>query len=474
MPMIKRRLSLAAMLVAWMVMIPFSTSAGHDARVVLGDVISKGDQIHVPIVIRDVAYLSDARIEISLPGRDEGYQFQEFQSAGRFDGRDFTVMSRMNSEQRLILEVNDVVEQTDRNKTDWTVGYLHFERDRDHTFYLGEETPVSIYGVDALRNNRGSSFQPGITNGMIIYGDGPGDINGMGRANAGTAVKVLQHAIGEKELTGDAFRAADLNGDNRLNTADVDILLEYLSGNRDGVMSVVPLSSTTILQGKPFRFQLQVEHAQEPLEWTVSSGRLPTGLTLSSDGRLTGTPSRTGNAQVSLTVSDRIGNEDSVTVTFTTVETSIQHIEEFNTVRVAAGTDVNLPETVAVTYEDGRTEYKEVSWDMPFFDQAGSYTVSGKMTNLGIPVQIQVFISEQEHIAIDDIIDRPDILGIHTIELTASDETHAVEVADKLMHYEGEGKFSLATTTLTGGEEVELIAYNQFGVVIDVQVLELP
>ncbi|ADH98467.1 putative Ig domain-containing protein [Salisediminibacterium selenitireducens] len=472
--MIKRRLLLAAMLIAMMLIIPFYTYAGNDARVVLGDVISKGDQIHVPIVIRDVAYLSDARIEISLPGSDEGYQFREFQPAGRFDGRDFTVMSRVNNEKRLILEVNDAVKQTDRNKTDWTVGYLHFERERTHTFYLGEETPVSIYGVEALRNNQGSSFQPGITNGRIIYGDGPGDINGMGRANAGTAVKVLQHAIGEKELTGDAFRAADLNGDNRLNTADVDILLEYLSGNRDSVMSVVPLSSTTILQGKPFRFQLQVEHAQEPLEWGVSSGRLPTGLTLSSDGRLTGTPSRVGNAQVSITVTDRIGNEDSVTVTFTTVETSIKHIEEFNTVRAATGDDVNLPESVEVTYDDGRVEDKEVSWEIPVFDQAGSYVISGKITNLGIPLQIQVFISEQEHIAIDDITDRPDILGIHTFELTASDETHAVELAGSLMHYEGEGKFSLATTKLTSGEQVELIAYNQFGVVIDVQVLELP
>jgi hypothetical protein len=56
---------------------------------------------------------------------------------------------------------------------------------------------------------------------------------------------------------------------------------------------------------------------KEPYAWSLTSGTLPAGLTLSAGGLVAGTPTRTGAKTVTLTVTDAAGAAISVTSTIT-------------------------------------------------------------------------------------------------------------------------------------------------------------
>jgi hypothetical protein len=59
--------------------------------------------------------------------------------------------------------------------------------------------------------------------------------------------------------------------------------------------------------GTPYAAQLDVSNGQAPFTWAATSGALPAGLTLSSDGAISGTPSAKGTATFSVTVTDARG-----------------------------------------------------------------------------------------------------------------------------------------------------------------------
>lgn len=57
------------------------------------------------------------------------------------------------------------------------------------------------------------------------------------------------------------------------------------------------ITTTTVpdaTDNKAYSFQLQATGDVQPYTWSVASGALPTGVTLSSSGLLSGTPTVTG------------------------------------------------------------------------------------------------------------------------------------------------------------------------------------
>jgi hypothetical protein len=55
---------------------------------------------------------------------------------------------------------------------------------------------------------------------------------------------------------------------------------------------------------QPYHFHLDARGGIPPLKWEVTEGSLPSGLSLRSNGDLTGTPADTGEFRVTVTVSD--------------------------------------------------------------------------------------------------------------------------------------------------------------------------
>jgi|SRR5450755_587868 hypothetical protein len=55
---------------------------------------------------------------------------------------------------------------------------------------------------------------------------------------------------------------------------------------------------------RPYRFEIQADGGITPLKWTLTSGALPKGVILASDGVLSGVPTQTGEFSFSATVTD--------------------------------------------------------------------------------------------------------------------------------------------------------------------------
>jgi hypothetical protein len=63
--------------------------------------------------------------------------------------------------------------------------------------------------------------------------------------------------------------------------------------------------------GQAYNFTFQADGGTTPYRWTLSSGNLPAGLTLSNAGVIGGTPSAIGSSTVNITVLDAAGRTNS-------------------------------------------------------------------------------------------------------------------------------------------------------------------
>lgn len=68
------------------------------------------------------------------------------------------------------------------------------------------------------------------------------------------------------------------------------------------ITTTSPLKQAT--EGQPYSLQFEVKGGTPPYAWLVSGGSLPTGLTLSADGKLTGTPTTDKTGSFTLKVFD--------------------------------------------------------------------------------------------------------------------------------------------------------------------------
>lgn len=75
--------------------------------------------------------------------------------------------------------------------------------------------------------------------------------------------------------------------------------------SRDLAVTTTALSGATV--GSAFRAELLATGGLAPLRWTMTSGSLPTGVTLSSTGVVSGTPTRALSGSVGVTVTDARG-----------------------------------------------------------------------------------------------------------------------------------------------------------------------
>lgn len=121
----------------------------------------------------------------------------------------------------------------------------------------------------------------------------------------------------------------------------------------------------TAFLGIAVNFQVEVSGATPPIFVTRESGALPPGLSLSSSGRITGTPTALGTYNFRLIVSDSSGRQTSFGQTFRVIDSPIR-ITSLAPPRAVVG----LPYSFQLTASGGNTDsqptfYRILSGDIP-------------------------------------------------------------------------------------------------------------
>ena len=217
-------------------------------------------------------------------------------------------------------------------------------------------SPASLKGVTGQNGLLYQAGATGTTSGSTIYGSGYGGV-----ANANVAA--LLFGATNVTLTGDTITGdgTDIGVDvasnstgaivdrNQIGRTAPDVSDVYGIGveldpgstatvtcntfsgwktDLSGVPSQPPCITTTELPpaelSTHYMATLEAVGGTPPYTWSIASGSLPPGLSLSSDGTITGTPTATGTFTFSLEVIDSMGASARVTQSLeVTVETNV-------------------------------------------------------------------------------------------------------------------------------------------------------
>jgi outer membrane protein assembly factor BamB len=168
-------------------------------------------------------------------------------------------------------------------------------------------------------------------------------------------------------ISGTATTEGNFEFTVRVDDSDDDFDTAALTIMVDPYVDTVPVITTASvpggMAGSPYSVQLQATGGNAPLEWSVSAGTLPAGLTLSATGLLSGTPSAQGSSVFTVQVADAESDAD-------TLELSIL-IEASPSASLYAYEDFDIPvgDMDLITSGEGWAD----GWDVQ--NGAGNYSI---------------------------------------------------------------------------------------------------
>jgi hypothetical protein len=103
------------------------------------------------------------------------------------------------------------------------------------------------------------------------------------------------------------------------------VVIPYALTVNAGVTIVTAGTLAPATTGTPYQIQLAAQGGTAPYTWTLSSGTLPAGLSLSSAGVISGTPTGVGTSSVTIAVNDSASgtNSQAFTITVSCVPVSV-------------------------------------------------------------------------------------------------------------------------------------------------------
>jgi hypothetical protein len=102
-------------------------------------------------------------------------------------------------------------------------------------------------------------------------------------------------------------------------------------------LNITTTSLTNGTVGTVYTAQASVSGGTAPYVWSVAAGSLPTGLTLGSDGKITGTPTTAGTFNFTLNVSDKNATTDTQTISMSVVAQPVVLPPDITTTSLTAG-----------------------------------------------------------------------------------------------------------------------------------------
>ncbi|WP_342329917.1 putative Ig domain-containing protein [Pedobacter sp. FW305-3-2-15-E-R2A2] len=195
-----------------------------------------------------------------------------------------------------------------------TTAYIHATTTSGAGFFYRAVGTAAVYNSIFWGNKRGGNVPDqlsgvGLTvaNSIVETGYAAGTNISIGNplftdaANDNLRIKGGSPAIdaGDNAATG---TSRDLDVNERIVNDKVDLGAYENQGGSS--LSILPATLPAVLRGKPFSQQFTATGGTEQLSWSVSSGNLPTGLSLSPSGLLAGRPTTAGSFTFVLSVTD--------------------------------------------------------------------------------------------------------------------------------------------------------------------------
>jgi hypothetical protein len=183
------------------------------------------------------------------------------------------------------------------------------------TGYISEMQVADINGdgIPDLGLTSGSPGQQG-NSWSVLLGHGDGTFASPVVVGSDTNTCTLLTPTGCQHPTLE-FVLADVNGDHK---PDLIFPLTFGTFTADGILAVelnathtmLAITSSSLPAGvinKPYSQTLAASGGTSPYTWSLTSGSLPNGLTLSIGGAITGTPTAIGTSTFSVQVRDSAG-----------------------------------------------------------------------------------------------------------------------------------------------------------------------
>ncbi len=200
---------------------------------------------------------------------------------------------------------------------------------------------------------------------MAIYVDSE-SVYSINRASLDTSVSM---SSGQHAVVVEAF-------DSRGNTYSSDLTLNVQAATL--TLTTSSLANGTV--GSAYSVALQASGGVTPYTWSLASGSLPSGLTLSASGTISGTPTASGTSSFSITVKDSETTPQTATsslaITIAPAATLI-----LSTSSLANGT-VGSAYSVALQASGGVTPY---TWSLASGSLPSGLTLSASGTISGTP-----------------------------------------------------------------------------------------
>lgn len=474
--------SLLLLLLALFVLPPTAAArtARKDAVLSIGTMRRMGAEATVPIIIKDISDLASGSFAVKAPTNGSPISYHSIRFSSEFDGGTnslFNSFSRRSGDSLLInfISIDGAGVDIDTK----TIGYITYNISPNLS--RGDFMTIDISEVN-FRDSQGAEITIKQIAGRIEKNRRLGDTEGKDSVNPLSAIRILQHLSGRRALTNsDALAAVDLNANDIIDINDAKMLLQYIVGTRDNFFTIKTATLPPALLESDYFYTLQAVHGNEPYTWVRASGRLPSGLNLDPDtGKISGIPTRRGEFTFTVRATDRDNNQVERKFNITVTESEVAEIDPIPPVKVKKGEIPVLPSQVKVTYRDGTTSMENITWDSIDTNSIGTKTIIGSVGATGLKVKVEVTITAEDPEKPVEYIQQITILpgflfpNLRTIWVEAAPEVSFVEIsftdttgrrpqkAVLSMHYEGENRFSLATTRLQQGMPITITAYDRF------------
>jgi len=151
---------------------------------------------------------------------------------------------------------------------------------------------------------------------------------------------------------------------------------------KEVLSSAVPTvtgSNQTITVGAAFSYQVQA--TEYPSSFAIASGSLPSGLSMSSSGLISGTPNAVGTSSTGITATNNLGTSSPATFNFD-VQMGNQSISGFTdtSVNLGNGSTITLPaqtdQGLPISYTSSNTSIASISGSTLTFAQPGSVNIT--------------------------------------------------------------------------------------------------